>query len=198
MNTIAINFGKGLGATFLLTLAAVANASTVWMGPEVSFTKDAFADWTLAENQDQITALVSLTRADTSGLFNAAQEAGHEQFQNISPAGTAWAFQGMGGNPDNGISAADYESLNFTDWTSALGIQQVGRNIVGRPGVVHLIDDDVYLDIVFTEWGMGGGAGGSFSYTRSSPMMNPVPIPAAAWLFGSALGLLGWVRRRSV
>jgi len=25
---------------------------------------------------------------------------------------------------------------------------------------------------------------------------NPVPVPAAAWLFGSALGLLGWARRR--
>jgi len=24
-----------------------------------------------------------------------------------------------------------------------------------------------------------------------------VPVPAAVWLFGSALGLLGWVRRRS-
>lgn len=24
----------------------------------------------------------------------------------------------------------------------------------------------------------------------------PVPIPAAAWLFGSALGLVGWMRRR--
>ena len=25
-----------------------------------------------------------------------------------------------------------------------------------------------------------------------------VPVPASAWLFGSALGLLGWVRRRAV
>jgi len=27
---------------------------------------------------------------------------------------------------------------------------------------------------------------------------NPIPVPAAAWLFGSALGLLGWARRRQV
>lgn len=29
------------------------------------------------------------------------------------------------------------------------------------------------------------------------PAVAPVPIPAAAWLFGSALGLLGWMRRKA-
>jgi len=27
--------------------------------------------------------------------------------------------------------------------------------------------------------------------------MSPVPVPAAAWLFGPALGLLGWMRRKT-
>jgi hypothetical protein len=27
--------------------------------------------------------------------------------------------------------------------------------------------------------------------------LTPVPVPAAVWLFGSALGLLGWMRRRA-
>jgi hypothetical protein len=34
---------------------------------------------------------------------------------------------------------------------------------------------------------VGGGVG---------IIINPVPVPGAVWLFGSAIGLLGWVRRR--
>ncbi len=39
--------------------------------------------------------------------------------------------------------------------------------------------------------------GTTYSGTIFTFVANPIPVPAAAWLFGSALGLLGWVRRRA-
>lgn len=33
--------------------------------------------------------------------------------------------------------------------------------------------------------------------SASSTHVDTIPIPAAAWLFGSALGMLGWLKRRS-
>ena len=35
------------------------------------------------------------------------------------------------------------------------------------------------------------------SAENSSATISAVPVPAAAWLFGSALGLLGWMKRRT-
>jgi hypothetical protein len=35
------------------------------------------------------------------------------------------------------------------------------------------------------------------SFKIESVTFSPVPIPAAVWLFGSALGLLGWMRRKA-
>ena len=37
-----------------------------------------------------------------------------------------------------------------------------------------------------------------FSVDTVAMEVNVVPIPAAVWLFGSALGLLGWMRRKTI
>lgn len=54
---------------------------------------------------------------------------------------------------------------------------------------------------LLTGWGTGlrftSGVGGyEYSVVSGSVIANVVPIPAAVWLFGSALAALGWVRRK--
>jgi hypothetical protein len=161
--------GTILAIVVFLACASAVTAQTVWTDPSFQFTKAAFADPNLAENQDRITPLVWITRANVAGIYNAAQEA--QFLRGVSPTGTEWAFQGLNGNPDSGVSAADFASLTFADWTTALE-GQAGPNIVDTPGVLHLVNEDIYIDIIFTAWGFGGGAGGSFEYLRASPTAN--------------------------
>jgi hypothetical protein len=56
-------------------------------------------------------------------------------------------------------------------------------------------NESVYISLLGN-----GGFDGNFSNGRfltSGFAVTTIPIPAAAWLFGSALGLLGWVRSRN-
>ena len=54
-----------------------------------------------------------------------------------------------------------------------------------------VIHDDHRDDYTLTSNFVGGG------YDVTFAGLHSVPIPAAVWLFGSGLGLLGWFRRRS-
>lgn len=61
------------------------------------------------------------------------------------------------------------------------GMGNLADNIVNRRGVIHLISEDIYINVEFTEWGRGrGGAGGtSFSYNRTTAVPSPPPQTAA-------------------
>ena len=51
---------------------------------------------------------------------------------------------------------------------------------------------------------LNSGDAFAVSFTQAAPNQisvgnsSVVPVPAAVWLFGSALGVMGWVRRKSV
>ncbi|MEM8681182.1 MAG: dockerin type I domain-containing protein [Planctomycetota bacterium] len=149
-----------------LTLCVGVGAQAdVFTGPELVFTKLGFADPNLPQNQDRITDQTWLTRANVRGLYNAAVEPDFTNF--VSPVGTAWAFRGLNGNPDDdSFNAANFATLRFADWQTAhLSNPPL---TVGVPGVLHLVEENRYLDIMFTDWGVGTGSGGNFTYVRTT------------------------------
>jgi hypothetical protein len=151
----------------LLSLGAIvlppeATAVTVWTGPLTSFTKAAAADPTLPANQDRITSNVWITRGSSQGIYNAKTETFF--VHSLSPADTEWA---------NGTTA-NFSTLSYTDWnTWAKSVNGGPPSTVSVKAVMHLKSDDIYLDVMFTSWSID--AGGSFSYTRSTPAPGNSP-----------------------
>jgi len=140
-------------------------AATIWNGPTTDFTQA--APYPNPGDRDQLTPKVSLTRAipsggsGTGGIFNGVTETSFTKF--VSPADTEWAVGVL----------ADYATLSYTDWTSVAGGPV--HNLVGQQLVVHLISDDIYLSLQFTDLPSGPG----FSYIRSTPPAANVPPTVA-------------------
>ncbi len=148
----------------VLLFSQPANAQTVWSGLTKSFSKAAGSDDTLPQNQDPLTANVVLTRGSSGGLINIAAESFYNS--TASPALTEWATDLN--NPSQTITATNYLNLSFTNWIDAYG--GTGTNgffIPGRSAVVHLVPDDIYLDLEFTNF--DAGHNGAYSYLRAEP-----------------------------
>ena len=142
---------------------AIQRAPVVWSGPPVSFAKAVSADWTLPQNQDRLTTNVWLTRATIKGIFNIKTETAYANL--ASPADTEWAYG----------TTANYAALTYKNWEAWTGGAGGGPpSTVGKDAVVHLISENIYLDLKFTIW---GATGGQMAYTRSSP----VPSAQEAW-----------------
>src|ERR1017187_2106628 len=136
----------GLVVLAQLAVPVATGAATIWTGPHTTFTKADSADPTQAANQDRLTPDVWLTRGSQEGIYNAKTETGFSH--SFSPADTEWA---------NGTTA-NYSSLTYTDWnTWAHGVNPTPPSTVGVNAVLHLISDDIYLDIDFTSWSVSGG-----------------------------------------
>ncbi len=159
----------GCVASVMGSLGSTSGAVVIWGGPTATFTKPDYAAWTQPQNQDRITPNVWITRADNQGLFNIKQESFFSH--SSSPSGTRWADG----------TAANWQSLAFTDWETWTGHNPSGT--VGRNAVLHLIADDIYLDIKFLSWTALAGGGG-FSYARTTA---PEPVSLTLCLAVAAL-----------
>ena len=169
-------------ALLFLWFGTAGAAPTIWNSDFTTFDKANRADFTLEANQDRITSTVWLTRGNNKALFNAAVES---SASGNSPIGTEWASG----------TTAEYDQLIYEPFVTWLdGKRHVGLNIINySPAVLHLIEDDVYIDIEFTSWS-SGNSGGGFSYIRAT---SPVPVPGSMVLLGfGLLGLAGVNRRK--
>ena len=164
-----------------LSAASAQAAATIWNGPLTNFSKADNANPSIAANQDRLTGDIWLTRGSSQGIYNAHAESFFSHFS--SPSGTQWATGFL----------TNYASLTYTDWNSwAKGVNAGPISTIGLNAVVHLVPDDIYLSVRFTSW-TSGGAGGGFSYIRSTPLI--VPEPSMVSLVAGGFLVLA-VRRR--
>ena len=145
----------------LLILPFISQAQTIWTGPMTTFTKSNDADWTLEANQDRITDNVWITRANNQSIFNISDntDTSSGSCSGSSPHDTEWAF----GTIADGINTLTFDTFlgdSFADCGPP--------SVVNQNAVLHLITDDIYIDIKFVFW-TSGGNGGGFSYMRSTP-----------------------------
>jgi hypothetical protein len=100
-----------------------------------------------------------------------------------------WATDVMAANTGKPITAGNWENLTFTTWAAAYGGPgaTLAGNITTHDAVVHLVTDDVYLNLRFSNF----TSGGNFTYQRSTV---PEPSSLAGGLV--ALGALSLRRLR--
>jgi len=174
---------KILALAAIVCLVPAAHASTFWNGPNISFTQ---GDNGPADVM--VPGAVEINRGINLYLYNSAVEPGPGV---NSPVDTTWAVgsPGMIGN----LSAATVAGLNFIPFggatpsvrTTAQGAPWFSINPYIMTGngsggpitfVVHLVQEDIYLTLTFTDWGQHFTGG--FAYNRSTPSaVTPPPTP---------------------
>lgn len=130
-------------------------AQTIWNSSPITFKKENYANFNKAENQDRITDKVWITRQNSLPIYNYLVD---ELY--LSPKGTLWAF----GKISDGV-----ENLKFDFWVNMINASPPG--MLDKDMVMYLVEENIYINIKFTDW-TTDGQGGGFSYTRSTGSMG--------------------------
>ena len=160
---------------FALLAPAYTPAATLWTGPNITFQQ-----FNPDPSDVIVPGAVELSRGVNGPLFNtAAGETMPNGFS--SPIDTLWAF----GTINN------YSNLNYVTLASIRNGAHAdfAGVILTQPMVVHLINEDVYISIMFTDWGQHQAGG--FTYIRSTPpvsITNPAPSAVFAAPANVAIG----------
>jgi hypothetical protein len=142
---------------------------------------------------DQITDLnidTSTSSAGGTAAYACLEGTFLASVSNNGCGGYAWGTNGI---DESSVSYGPGLTASLTlggDDTPAGALRTIAAFDYGLDGVTGTglaLGDAVYIG---TGIALGSTGGERMTFTV-------VPVPAAAWLFGSALGLLGWMRRRA-
>lgn len=176
---------SGDASTFDVALSGTGKAPIIWTGAPITFTKPDYSS-----TADVLTPSVTLARGNNQGLFNRALEPYYDyNYEELSPEDTEWAF----GTTSNLANLTFQPWLDWHGWCPPCALN--------RDAVLHLISEDIYIDIRFTSW-TEGNRGGGFSYVRSTPggvvdttapVISGVPTNLTVEATGSDGATVSWV-----
>jgi hypothetical protein len=167
-------------AGIFLAAISLAHAQTFWTGANTTFSNSGNGA------EDTLTPNVILTRRtidNGGGLYNAANETAPTK--GTSPAGTTWT---------RGTLAAYMANPSSFTFSSCPLEGPFGNpaQFDGVTFVVHLVTNNIYLQLTLNSWGgQGGFPPLTYSYTRSTPAtVGPPPTisitsPASGSVFAA-------------
>ncbi|MEZ5047641.1 MAG: hypothetical protein R2831_11695 [Chitinophagaceae bacterium] len=139
-----------LSAIAMLCITSV-YSQTIWDSGSLTFVR------TSASQQDCIVPSTCLARQNTGVIYNAVdQTGGGGQGCNFTPSNTEWAYGEI----------SDWNTLMYAPLYQTISCAP--PSMVNNPMVLHLINEDIYLQVTFTYWAMMAGGGGDFTYTRTT------------------------------
>jgi hypothetical protein len=108
------------------------------------------------------------------------------------------AMTAEGGISGAGPNGDDIWYIPGVEYFDAIyGSAAIERTVVNTPGEDDWIWDTCRAEGFADAECLAGVAANQADDVLTYARISVVPVPAAVWLFGSALGLLGWVRRRA-
>lgn len=132
------------------------------------------------------TDIASGFKADADGWFDILLDFAMAPPSARFQAGETLEYEITGAATASALVASSFNFLSFPDPVDPNGPFLAAAKVL-----------DTGSDTVFCQ--LPGGEPGEQGNGQCSDWIapTPIPVPAAVWLFGSALGLLGWMRRRT-
>ena len=124
------------------------NAQTIWNQGSLTFVKTSPGQF------EAMTSQTHITRGSNQPLYNSVTESNANSDQCWNPGNTEWAEGNI----------ASWYNLTYSSIGNVVGGCSFS-NISNRAYVLHLISENIYLQITFTYWQQGGG---NFTYTRTT------------------------------